>query len=111
MICGGLVTLSVKDVAASVRFYIETLGMKLVEEGGPKWAVIDAGDGFRIALREGKGGVTGSSVGLLPKVPLKEAVAIFENRGLSFAVSEEGSNTIARFADPDGNSLYLYQAK
>ena len=31
MIDGGLVRLPVKDVNASVRFYVETLGMKLVE--------------------------------------------------------------------------------
>ena len=31
MIRGGLVTLFVRDVGRAVRFYVETLGMKLVE--------------------------------------------------------------------------------
>src|SRR5687768_10125554 len=103
MICGGLVTLAVKDVGASVRFYIETLGMKLVEERDPSRAVIDAGDGFRIVLEAARGeDIAGRSfvgIGLVPKVPLREAVAIFENRGVAFEVSEEGSRTVARFRD------------
>lgn len=113
MISGGLVTLSVKDVGAAVRFYIETLGMKLVEEGASSLAIIDAGDGFRIALRgDGASARTPSvSVGLAPKVPLREAIAIFENRGITFDVSEDGPRMVARFHDIDGNSLYLYQQK
>jgi catechol 2,3-dioxygenase-like lactoylglutathione lyase family enzyme len=112
MIRGGLVTLFVEDVSAAVRFYIETLGMKLVEENRGASAVIDAGDGFRIALRGGRSveaGRAGSAVGLIPKVPLREAIAIFENRGVTFEVSEEDGRTLARFHDPDGNPFYLFQ--
>ena len=52
------------------------------------WAVIDAGDGFRIALHEG-GGVEGRGAsrrrsGLYAKVPIGEAIAIYENRGVKF---------------------------
>src|SRR5688572_12701364 len=104
MIRGGLVALHVKDVAVSVRFYIETLGMKLVEEVGSKSAVLDAGDGFRIALHaESHVAADPSSVeiGLVPKVPLREAIAIFENRGVAFDVRDEGARTVARFRDPD----------
>ena len=111
MIRGGLITLAVKDVGLAARFYIETLGMKLVEELGSTWAVIDAGDGFRIALRSDVSSTQTMPVGLIPKVPLREAIAIFENRGISFDVSDDGPRTIARFRDPDGNSLYLSQEK
>ena len=94
MIDGGIVRLPVSDVNASVRFYVETLGMKLVElsEGS---AVIDCGDGFRIALTEGR-----AAVGLYPKMPLAESRAILENRGIAF----DDKN---HFVDPDGNYLYL----
>lgn len=111
MISGGLVTLFVKDVGTSVRFYIETLGMKLVEESpdGAR-AVIDAGEGFKITLQNGAPS-TSPAIGLVPKVPLREAVAIFENRGIAFENVDEKTRTLARFRDPDGNSLYLVQDK
>jgi catechol 2,3-dioxygenase-like lactoylglutathione lyase family enzyme len=94
MIDGGIVRLPVKDVNASVRFYVETLGMKLVElsEGS---AVIDCGEGFLIALTEGR-----AAVGLHPKMALDQSKAILENRGISF----DDRN---HFTDPDGNILYL----
>jgi catechol 2,3-dioxygenase-like lactoylglutathione lyase family enzyme len=115
MIRGGLVTLFVRDIGRAVRFYVETLGMKLVEEAGSGWAVIDAGDGFRIALHEGgvvEGrGACAPSVGLYPKVPLREAIAIFENRGITFDVKDDGPVTLAHFRDPDDNVLYLCQER
>ena len=94
MIDGGIVRLPVKDVNASVRFYVETLGMKLVElaEGS---AVIDCGEGFLIALTEGR-----AAIGLRPKMPLAQSKAILENRGIAF---DERNH----FVDPDGNVLYL----
>src|SRR3954451_3083530 len=101
MIRGGLVMLYVRDVDRAVRFYVETLGMKLVEEAAGGWAIIDAGDGFRIALHEG-GGVEGRgafapSVGLYPKVPIGEAIAIFENRGVKFDLKDDGPIMCAHF--------------
>src|SRR5947207_136105 len=67
MIRGGLVTLFVRDVEHAVRFYVESLGMKLVEQAGTGWAVIDAGDGFRIGLHKG-----GSDEGMRGPRPLPE---------------------------------------
>jgi catechol 2,3-dioxygenase-like lactoylglutathione lyase family enzyme len=117
MIRGGLVTLFVRDVGRAVRFYVETLGMKLVEETGASSAVIDAGDGFRIGLRSETDTAATSgarrpfspAIGLTPKVPIREAVAIYENRGVVFDVKEEGPVTLAHFRDPDDNALYLRQ--
>ena len=119
MIRGGLVTLFVRDVDRAVRFYVETLGMKLVEEAGSGWAVIDAGDGFRIGLHPGGAqgaavegrGAFAPSIGLYPKVPLREAVAVFENRGVKFEIKDDGPVTLAHFRDPDDNVLYLCQER
>ncbi len=87
--------LHVADVASAVRFYVETLGMKLVEES-PKSALIDTGEGFRISLEPG---TAHGHVVLHPRLPIDQVRAIFENRGVAF----EG----ARFKDPDGNVLEL----
>ena len=118
MIRGGLVTLFVRDVGRAVRFYVETLGMKLVEESGTGWAVIDAGEGFRIGLHEGGAPAPGEgrgafapSIGLYPKVPIREAIAIYENRGVTFDVKDEGPVMVAHFRDPDDNVLYLCQER
>lgn len=116
MIDGGIVRLPVKDVNASVRFYVETLGMKLVEQAHGGWAVIDAGEGFRIGLHEAgaamdaRGG-SAPSIGLYPKIPLREAISILENRGVAFDVKEDGPVVLAHFKDPDDNRLYLCQER
>lgn len=98
MIRGGAVVVHVADVASAVRFYIETLGMKLVEER-PDESVIDAGEGFLLALRAGAERLPGGSIELRTKIPLAQAIAIYENRGVVF--------TDGRFADPDGNAFTL----
>lgn len=105
MIRGGAVTLRVRDVTASVRFYVETMGMKLVDER-ERSAVIDAGDGFRVVLESAAGALGALEsvrVGFTTKVPLGEAIAIYENRGVAF----EKSDGTATFRDPDGHLLYL----
>jgi catechol 2,3-dioxygenase-like lactoylglutathione lyase family enzyme len=113
MIAGGQVTLFVKDVGRAVRFYVETLGMKLVEDGGEGYAVLDAGDGFRVALHGGgaaKPAKGTPKVGLYPKMPIQQAIAILENRGVELDVQSDATLTLATFRDPDGNVLYLRQA-
>lgn len=111
MIRGGHVTLNVSDVGRAVRFYVETLGMKLVEEAADGSAVIDAGEGFLIELRAGNapGATPGPSVTLYPKVPIDEAIAIYENRGVTFTTERTSGSIIARFRDPDANLLCLTQ--
>ncbi|MBX3189156.1 MAG: VOC family protein [Labilithrix sp.] len=114
MIRGGIVTLNVGDMKRAVRFYVETLGMKLVDDPGGGSAVIDAGDGFLIGLREraaAQGAPAGHapSIGLHPKIPLREAISILENRGVVFEVKDDGPATLAYFRDPDDNVLHLCQ--
>jgi len=103
MILGGMVTLFVRDAGVAVRFYIETLGMKLIAER-PDGHIIDAGDGFLVRLqtdaRSPRGEAPVPLVTFFAKVPLAEALAIFENRGVVFDAD-------GRFADPDGNALRL----
>ncbi|MDF2692308.1 MAG: hypothetical protein K0S65_691, partial [Labilithrix sp.] len=44
-----------------------------------------------------------------PKVPIEEAIAIYENRGVTFAVERKAGGLLARFQDPDANLLCLVQ--
>ena len=101
MIAGGLVRLPVADLGRAVRFYVETLGMKLVREAEAA-AVIDCGEGFSIELAQSPSGEHRGAVavGLRPKMELAQSIAILENRGITFHAGH-------RFHDPDGNVLFL----
>jgi catechol 2,3-dioxygenase-like lactoylglutathione lyase family enzyme len=118
MISGGNATLVVSEMDRAVRFYVETLGFKLRARSGDDWAEVDAGNGLVLGLHRGNGhaiaGVPGSiSVGLDVNQPIGEVVEVLANRGVNFrgAVKEEGPVRLAFFSDPDGNSLYLAEAK
>ncbi len=104
MIRGGHVELCVRDVAKAVRFYVETLGMKLVEESAER-SVLDAGSGLRLALVRGVPSET--HVTFYPKLPIAEMVRIFENRGVEFENVPPRDGVHATFRDPDGNVLTL----
>lgn len=116
MIDSGVAMIYVSDMKRSLRFFIETLGMKLVEQAGDGWAVIDAGGGFRIALhaaREGgpqPGQIGGMSIGLEVKGNFDETIGIYENRGMVFRVVKNPRVMMAFFADPDGNPFYMSKA-
>lgn len=97
----------VREVGRAVRFYVETLGMKLVDEAPDGSAVIDAGEGFCLELRAGDAASAAQTVALHPKVPLADAIAILENRGVTFSFEETAGRRVARFRDPDDNVLAL----
>src|SRR5579871_2736730 len=116
-ISGGVATIFVSDMDRAVRFYSETLGLKLAFRAGNEWASIDAGQGFTIGLhpcREGwvpnRSG-TGTQVGLNTKRPIREIVEDLRAAGVAFQgeIKEdaEGGINLAFFMDPDGNELYL----
>jgi catechol 2,3-dioxygenase-like lactoylglutathione lyase family enzyme len=116
MIAGGNATIYVSDLGRSLRFYIETLGFKLVERFGDEWASVDAGDGLVLGLhpaREGgpKPGALGSiQVGFNATTPIAEVVMVLENRGVVFRgpIKDDGVK-LAFFSDPDGNALYIVE--
>jgi catechol 2,3-dioxygenase-like lactoylglutathione lyase family enzyme len=119
MISGGNATLLVSDMDRAVRFYVETLGFKLRARFGDDWAEVDAGGGLVLGLHRArangpKAGSGGSiSIGLDVNQPIAEVVAVLANRGVEFhgSVKEDGPVKLAFFGDPDGNALYLAEAK
>jgi len=118
MIAGGLATIYVSDLDRAVRFYTETLGLKLRYRAGQGWAVIDAGNGLVLGLHGAhpggpQPGRSGSiSVGLSVTEPLDRVVAALSERGVAFRgpVRDDTQVRLAFFGDPDGNELYLTEA-
>jgi catechol 2,3-dioxygenase-like lactoylglutathione lyase family enzyme len=118
MIHGGNATIYVSDMDRSIRFYTETLGLKLKQRFGNKWAEVDAGPGLTIGLhppsehvgvKPGQRGAT--QVGLLVSRPLDEVVKTLRSRGVTLEGSIGGGEggRFAMLADPDGNPLYLWE--
>jgi catechol 2,3-dioxygenase-like lactoylglutathione lyase family enzyme len=112
----GNVTVMVADLKRAVKFYVETLGLKLQYEVPGHWAQVEA-PGLTIGLhpagehgpRPGKS--ESLSIGFEVE-DLMEAMRTLQSRGVNFGhVSEDKATRIAYFSDPDGNALYLVEVK
>jgi catechol 2,3-dioxygenase-like lactoylglutathione lyase family enzyme len=115
MFSSGNVTIYVANMDRAVKFYSETLGLKLAYRFGDHWASIEVGKGLTIGMHgasadeppvERKGG---PSIGLELSGSIEEAMKILESRGVTFhGLRNEGkAGKFAGFSDPDGNQLYL----
>jgi catechol 2,3-dioxygenase-like lactoylglutathione lyase family enzyme len=100
----------------AVRFYTETLGLRLAYRFGDHWASVELGKGLTIGLHPGSAempaGRRGSmAIGLeLRGVSIEDAVARLEANGVKFQgpVNDQGkAGKFAGFEDPDGNQLYI----
>lgn len=119
MITGGNITVLVSDLERSVRFYTETLELKLLKRYGNEWVTIDAGHGLIIGLHPGSvkypppGAKGGMMIGLEIDEPMEGAVARLKARGVRFTgpiVKDARAGAFANFEDPDGAPLYLWQS-
>lgn len=123
MIRGGNSTVWVSDMDRAIRFYTETLGLKLRLRRQDRWATIDAGDGNLVGLHPSREGTMAAGqrgsicVGFEVSEPLEEVVATLESRGVRFegGIREDEDPEvlvrIAPFTDLDGNELYLFEYK
>ncbi len=117
MFSSGNVTLYVSNMDAAVRFYSETLGLKLAYRFGDHWASVEVGKGLTIGLHPASAqmpaGRKGSmAIGLELSGSIHDAVRELEAKGVKFdgPVSSEGkAGSFVSFQDPDGNLLYLAQ--
>src|SRR5580700_8790981 len=87
MFSGGNVTVYVSNMDRAVRFYSETLGLKLAYRFGDHWASIEAGTGLTIGLHpassENQAGRKGSmAIGLQLKGSLADAVSALKGKGV-----------------------------
>lgn len=118
MITGGMVTVYVSDLERAVRFYTETLGLELAYRGGPSWAVVRAPDGFSVGLHDSMDqapvGESGSTtLGFHVTGELTDVVEELADRGVQFVgdLTRETAVPLAYFEDPDGNRMYLAEAR
>jgi len=118
MISGGNITVMVSNMDASVRFYTETLGMKLTNRFGDHWATVDAGRGLIIGLhpvspKYPAPGTRGSMViGLEVDEPIQQVVDRLKGKGVKLSgeiTRDAGSGSFADLEDPDGNAIYLWE--
>jgi len=113
MFSSGNVTVFVSNMDTAVRFYTETLGLKLAYRFGDHWASVEVGKGLTIGLHpmsaESPKGHGGMAIGLELTGKLDDAMRRLEAKGVKFgSVVDEGkAGKFAHFEDLDGNLLYL----
>ena len=113
MFSGGNVTVYVSNMDRAVRFYSETLGLKLAYRFGDHWASIEAGTGLTIGLHPASSvcpaGRKGSmAIGLQLKGSIRDAVSALKTKGVHFqgdVLNEGKAGSFIGFEDPDGNQL------
>jgi catechol 2,3-dioxygenase-like lactoylglutathione lyase family enzyme len=116
MIKEANVTLIVSNVERAVRFYTETLGLKVKARYGDQFAQVEA-PGTIIALHPSiengpqPGKSESISIGFAVD-KLESAMNDLKNKGVTFSrISDDVQVRLAFFTDPDGNPLYLSQSK
>lgn len=119
MISGCSVNVYVSDLDRAVKFYTQTLGLKLAYQAGKEYAMIDAGQGLALGLHPAgpqspRPGTSGSiSLGLSVSQPLDQVVATLTQRGVKFRgpIKDDPPVRLAFFADPDNNDLFLCEVQ
>lgn len=112
-----LVTLHVRDYETSLKFYGDTLGLKLVDKVEPvKWAQFEVAPGVTLGIHadasEPGARAPGGSSGFYFTVPdVDAAVAELERRGVKITEkpADKPYGRDAYFEDPSGNEIALVQ--
>jgi catechol 2,3-dioxygenase-like lactoylglutathione lyase family enzyme len=111
---GSNVTIMVKSMAKSIKFYTETLGFPLRVRHSSHWAEIEA-NGLIIGLHpqvKTKKVIHGDNMTIGLEVDdIQSAMKNLEQKGVSCDFQKEGGGLLAYFNDPDDNVLYLFQYK
>jgi catechol 2,3-dioxygenase-like lactoylglutathione lyase family enzyme len=115
MFRSGNVTIYVTNMDRAVRFYTETLGLKLAYRFGDHWASVECGKGLTIGLHPTtESAEPGPSkgrpaIGLELEGTMEEAMKTLGSKGVTFegVINEGKAGRFNHFYDPDGNLLYL----
>jgi len=107
------VFVDVQDLAAMVRFYRVTLGLRVVFEAPAECAFLELGGGPQLALYAGRKTEPGaaSHVMVVIDVPdVESSAAALRERGVDVGeVHAVPGGRAAMFSDPEGNRLELHQ--
>jgi predicted enzyme related to lactoylglutathione lyase len=106
---GSNVTIMVKDMDTSIKFY-ESIGLKLQQRWGDNYAMVE-GPGITIGIHPGGTKESGSgtlSIGFMV-ADYKNAKALLEENKIKIThEAEDGkSGAYLHFNDPDGTALYF----
>jgi len=118
MVSGGNVTVFVSNMDRAVRFYTETLGMRLAERYDDHWATVQADNGFTVGLHPPSPkypapGTKGSmTIGLEIRESVETVMRQLGERGVRMHGIEEGAGgKFLHLEDPDGNEMYLWETQ
>jgi predicted enzyme related to lactoylglutathione lyase len=117
MISGGNATVFVSNMDRAVRFYTETLGLKLTNRFGDHWATVEAGKGLTIGLHPASArypspGTKGAiMLGMEIDDAIERVVARLSEKGVEVkgSIVRDESGNFAHLEDPDGNEIYLWE--
>lgn len=111
----GQVALSVSDVARSIAFYRDAVGLRFLFAAGPSLAFLDLGNARLMLSAPEVGFDPGSSTVLYLRVPdiiaahaaMRERGVAFENEPRLIASMPDHDLWMCFFRDPDGHPLEL----
>lgn len=110
-----MVTIFVSNMGELIRFYTETLGMKLGNRYGNEFAIIHGKEGLTIGLHpaSAKSPAGKIAIGIQVVEPIQGAVSRLKEKGVRFTtpVVDDKEVLAAGFTDPDGADLYLVEIK
>ncbi|MFI5204044.1 MAG: VOC family protein [Flavobacteriales bacterium] len=103
------VTVMVSKMDTALKFYTETLGLKLINQYGEHWAEIE-GPGITIGLHPSREMERAHNLSISFGVKdIAKTKAELEKKGVVFNMHDDTQVKLAFFKDPDGNTLYLAQ--
>lgn len=112
MITGTNVTIMVKSMDASIKFY-ENIGMKLKQRWGDNYAMLET-EGLTIGVHPGSDENSNSgtvSIGFMID-KIEDAVAVLDKNKIAHEKQDDGKSGIyCHFKDLDGTLLYFVQPK